>query len=689
MKHFLIFAAGLIFYSSINAQCTLNGISTNPSAPVNNELPSKTNNYFDWRQPGWQNNSSCQALNLIESPFYKTDNLEILRASKDMQPEDGWELIRREFGYTDQHALKPEIPEHTYFVLYNKFTGILRVLLKTCRGVDYNGTKITIKFEATSIFETSLLDFTSTIKPLDVTFVQNPAAQSVSVFVNDKTKWFYADFIMAYDPCTCKYKSKLNIISQLIQSSQISLQGSITGTVTSITNGQGTVANDGSYSFKDFVSSADKFAKVFSGVDEFIGKSKDVVNTLPASADKINMLSGLDKLQNGLKDNQFLKTGLKAVPWLKSALGLIDMFSGGGKTAPQLTQLMPLAVNLTAQLSGSITTSNQYHNIIFSNPGSLDAKLDPDIYSFYNEVLGVFNFVNGPKFNRYHIDNGRGVISDWYWKLSSPIKWVLNPASKLQLQDAQVAYTVQVSTTYPGATPPAVYTPGGGGSSQGFNTLLGQDPGTGKWEYSTDYVDINCLGNTNVIWVPRLATNIPQKFFLKYIINLKRVDNPNAQNVVLVLKYPIPVTEVTTVPAGTRGFDATLCPGGMISQGTITDVNTFCASAAYTMNRARGAQSDPITLALPKPVFETIKLNVSPNPSNAFFSVQLRSEKSKYVVISLINSVGQVVHTRRIENISSTNITEIIRTDKLPNGIYLIKAETENGKAIEKVIVSR
>ena len=687
MNYFLLIAS-FVVYTATKAQCIVNEISTNPSSPVNNELPSQTNFYFDWRQPSWPSNSTCEPLTLIGSPFYMIDNLEALRTSKDMQPEDGWELIRRDFGYTDQNTLKPQTPEHTYFILYNKFTGILRVLLKTCRGNDYNGLKITIKFDVTSLFQTSLLDFTSTIKPLDLTFVRNPANQSVSVYDNDDTKWFYADFLTTYDPCTCKYKSKLNIISHLIQNSQIALQGSITGTITSITNGQGTVANDGSYSFKDFVNDADKFKKVYTGVDDFINKTKEVVTSglfPPWQSNQI--LDALNNLKNGLKSNQFLKTGIAAVPWLQSALSVLELFTGGGKTAPQLTQLMPLAVNLSVQLSGTMTTSNQYHNIIFSNPGSLDAKLDPAIYPFYNEILGVFNLMNGPKFNRYHIDNGRGVISDWYWKLSSPIKWALNPASKLQIQDAQVAYLVQVSSTYPGSTPPAVYTPGGPANSQGFNTLVGKDATTGKWEYSTDYVDINCLGNTNVFWVPRLATNIPQRFFVKFIINLKRIDNPNAQNVLLVLKYPITITNVTTAPTGPKGFDATICPGGIISQATGPEINSFCNSTIYTTNRSRGLQSDPITQNS-NVIPEIIKLNVSPNPSKSFVSIQLKAENSKFVVLSIINSIGQVVHTRRIENASQININETINTDKLSNGVYLIKAETEKGKAYEKILIS-
>lgn len=106
MKRYSLIAVLSLCTFSLFAQCLKKGITTNPSAPVNPELPSKVNSYFNWTQQFLQNNSACQPRIQVESPFYKIDNLEILRASKDMLPQDGWELIRRDFGYTDQNTCK-------------------------------------------------------------------------------------------------------------------------------------------------------------------------------------------------------------------------------------------------------------------------------------------------------------------------------------------------------------------------------------------------------------------------------------------------------------------------------------------------------------------------------------------------------------------------------------------------------
>ena len=690
MKKTTLIALALLGSMKLFCQCPSNGITTDPSAPVNNQLPSKKNLYFDWRQPSWQSNTSCQPLTQIESPFFKTDNLEILRQSKDMQPEDGWELIRREFGYDDNNNIKPDVPEHSYFILYNKFTGVLRVLLKTCRVSDYSGAKITLKFDATTNYQTSLLDFTSTLKANDEPFTKNPAAQSTTVFVNDKTKWFYADFPTAYDPCTCNYQSKINIISQLIQNSSITLDGSITGTITSITNGSGTVNNSGSYSFKDFVNDADKFKKGYSSVDAFISETKNVAQTFEGP--NSDLLKGLTNLQAALKDNQFLKTGLAAVPWLKAASGLLDFFSGGGKTQPQLVQLMPLAVNLSLKVTGTITTSNQYHDIKFSTPGSLNAQNDPAIYPFYNEILGVFNLMNGPKF-QYSIYQSLPPYAYTFaytFNLKSPVKWVLNPASNLQLQDAQAAYVFL--SKYNSASPSPTIAAGRLGSLQ----LEGKDAVSGNWEYRTDYKDINALaGDDNLIYFMvqnggvDILTAPGPKAYLKLILNFKRTDNPSAQNVLLVLKYPIPLDGPYTVRSG-GGFSNPYT-GNAILQASATDINSFCSSSSYTNNRQNSSRT-PVVMTRDSvnrlDLGDSVSRYVSifPNPVSGILHIKGNMDKTHLTGIQIIGVSGGIVYSERTDLSGAVN--HDINCDKLPAGTYMVKLQyADNTHEVHKLMV--
>lgn len=663
------------------AQCIYKGITTNPAAPVNTELPSKTNLYFDWTQQYFSNNSSCQPSASIESPFFKIDNLEALRAGKDMLPIDGWELIRREFGYNDDNTVKPEAPEHTYFVLYNKFTGVLRILLKTCRGLDYNGTKITLKFDATSGFQTALLSLTDgTTEGLSTTHVPNPAAQSVSVYTNDDTKWFYADFPMAYDPCTCYNPSKLNIISNLIQTSSITLEGTTTGTLTTITNGAGSVNNDGKYTFKDFVSGAEKFQKGYNSVDDFITKTKGVTDILFGSTS--SQSNALTSFQTALKSNTFLKLGLSTVPWLKSAVGILDIFTGGGKSSPQPVQIMPMAVNLATKLSGSITTSNQYHNIIFSNPGSQNASSDPGIYPFYNEVLGIFNLLNTPTFIDDYVitQSGMWVTGSRHGlRLKEPIKWVVNPSSRLELQDAQVAYVAMPNVPTLAGEPttlPVSF------AANGFTFSEGKDATTDKWKYRTEYVNINCLGNDHNFYfvVPINPVGGLPKFFLKLILNFKKLDDPNGQNVLQVLTFPIVLEGHNfTPPPAHVPFNPSLCSGGRLVQANASDINTFCQSTIYRTNRTQRVRHDSTSV---QPA-EIVKVFVYPNPANNYFNIQFTGEEFVKDV-SLINSVGQIILNKSYNaNLRSLNI----KTDRYHNGTYILKINTHKRTLTQKIVI--
>jgi hypothetical protein len=687
MKKSVLFLAFIAFLlNQATAQCVSNGITTNPAAPINNELPSKRNIYFDWTQQFFQNNSTCQLNINVESPFYKIDNLEALRVAKDMMPIDGWELIRRDLGYYDDNTLRPDAPQHTYFILYNKYTGILRILLKACRGADYNGMKITFRFDATSSWQTALLNLTDgQIEGLNTTHTANPAAQSVATFINDDTKWFYADFPMAYDPCTCQYASKLNIITNLIQSSAINLEGTITGQITSITNGKGTVANDGKYGFRDFVNGTEKFQKTYNSVDGFITQTKIVTDAIfGAGSDQSNAVSSFE---TALKSSSFLKTGLGAVPWLKSAVSVLDIFIGGGKSAvPQPVQLMPLAVNLGLKLNGSITTSNQYHNITFTNPGSLNAKNDPSIYPTYNEVLGVFTLLNNPTFIDDWANSTSGMFvtgATHILRLKEPIKWTLNPSSRLQLQDAQVAYVASPQVPTIAGEPTTLPE---NFAVNNINVAEGKDAITGNFTYRTEYTSLSCLGNNHNFkfsW-SGLKPGVP-KMYLKFMLNFKKLDDPNGQNVLLVLTYPIAVEGRLMTTATNRThypYNYNTCVGGLITEATANDLTTFCTSTNYKTNRqmrlSDSARNNGASVT--DAGYSSIKIFPVPAADNLNVSA-----KDNILRVVISNTAGQILYSRTYAGAAHV----LINTGNFIDGTYIVKVVTTKASVSQKIIISK
>ena len=50
------------------------------------------------------------------------------------------------------------------------------------------------------------LDGVDVLMPLDQ-FTADPQVASPARFMNDPEKWFYADFLMNYDPCICEFEA--------------------------------------------------------------------------------------------------------------------------------------------------------------------------------------------------------------------------------------------------------------------------------------------------------------------------------------------------------------------------------------------------------------------------------------------------------------------------------------------------
>jgi hypothetical protein len=687
----------------------VNGISTNPVNPINNQLPSKKNTFFNWQDSIYQVQqiiSNCLRGSQMESPFYKIDNLEELRDSKDMKWEDGWELIRRGFGLTDQNTYTTDAVPHVYLVLYNKYSGILRVLLKTCRGADYNAAKITLSFNPLSQVKTDLLEISrGAVSAIDKAFTES-AFGAGSKYVNDDTKWFYADFPMMYDPCTCIYKSKLSIISQLISTSQINIEGGITGSIyTQNVGGKAQVQKPGSYNWQNFSGFVNgKLSTAHGSVNTFVTQSQLLAENI-GKIDTTNKKSALDNLGSFLKNNQFLKTGLNAVPWLKSAVSLVDIFIGGGKTTtgPQEVKLLPLSVNLTAKLNGTLSVQNQYHDIIFTNPGSKDAQLDPDAYPYYNEVLGVFNLIKNPvafrSDRRIICTNGirgTGPVDYYTYRFDADsLFYVLNGAAGLTIENMKAALVIK--TRRRGLnTNPAPANMANQQLNSSFNFFEGRDALDSTYKFRTDYFDMKCLDreifnyeestnsgaaidcNAQSNWVAN-----KDSLFLKFMINLKR-NNTTAttQNVLLVLTYPLKIV-VNATEAITPTFAT--CDSSILAPASASYVNTFCNTTNY-FSLQRQSKIIQDSVAVEKAV-EKNGIGLFPNPNNGIFTLKLKSTKSNLTSIFITDLAGRKIYSANEQSIDlSSGFTKQINVN-VKAGTYILTAITSKGRLTTKFMV--
>ena len=711
MKNKILIIISVIIATKSYAQypCT-NEISTNPLNPINSQLPSKKNTFFNWQDSIYSVqpiNTDCIRGNQMESPFYKIDNLEGLRDSKDMKWIDGWELIRRGFGLTDQNTYTTDPVPNAYLILYNKYTGILRVLLKVCRGTDYNAAKITLSFNSLSQIKTDLLELSrGSISAIDKKYSTTEYSAG-SKYVNDNTKWFYGDFPMTYDPCTCTYKSKLTIISNLIASSQISIEGGITGDIyTKDVAGKAQLQKDGSFGWKDFSGLVNgKVNTIYNSVNGFVTATQGFATNI-GNVDTVNKKSALDNLGNFLKNNQFLKAGLNAVPWLKSAVGLIDIFTGGGKTSsgPQEIKLLPLSVNLSVKLNGTISTANPYHSIIFTNPGSKDVQLDPDVYPYYNEVMGVFNLIKPPVVFRgttstacYDVRRSYQSSTVYNFRFDADsFFYVLNPAPRLTIQNMQGAILVK-ATKDVNNTPTTNMANASLNSS--FPVFEGKDAITGEYIFRSDYFDMKCLDRQILKYVKKNSLcsssytsnhswwNINyDTLFLKLMINLKRNNaTSTTQNILVVLTYPVRIVN-NILLYNTPTF--VTCDSLILPAATSTFVNTFCNSTTYNnLDRQSRIYIDSISL-LTK--IEKDGIVVYPNPNSGLFTVKLKEQDGLLDLFYITDILGRRVFSSNQSNVN-LNSNGLIRqlSVNLKNGIYILTAITSKGRLKTRFVITK
>ena len=114
----VLFLSALLFQCIIcfsQSACDINQISTNPNSPENPLEPDYLNQ-FDWTtsNPNYQINSECNPNSFTTNPF-ESNQYELLplSLSKDMQPEDGWEMIAYNLGYDNNNLPLLARPEHT------------------------------------------------------------------------------------------------------------------------------------------------------------------------------------------------------------------------------------------------------------------------------------------------------------------------------------------------------------------------------------------------------------------------------------------------------------------------------------------------------------------------------------------------------------------------------------------------
>jgi len=708
-------------------------ITTAPGSAVNTQKPTLVN-HFDWTQPSFPLYAEQLTSTSITSPFYQgpwNSNVANLVDSKDRLAADGWELINADFGYNNNGTPASQRVMDPKLLLYNKYTGTLRLFFAKGHTTtsDYNFIKITLSFTGASgeyAFNTFTLSNTGILFPLDQTDAKTTPAkfQFMQDFQQTPANWVYTDFPMHYDPCTCLFKSKIQIQISYLTKADVNLTGTFTGKLAAIENGQGSITGPSGFNV-GFGDIGKGISKAFKSADEFINDTKKESTNGGA----------LESLRSELKSSSFLKGLFSSVPFIDGAMSVLDFFTGGGKSAgPTEVKLTPTSIDLSGTITGTITNEVINATGIFITPGSDPTGSDDTKYPLFNMPMGVFTLTKAPKLKWYTSVLEDGSSENYFYDIirndlvfdrsQDPIfEYALNPGSGLHIKEAEAALVFEYY--YPGYYPSVTaitptWTKGYDERTPPYashKTLVyeASDPAKKIHRFRTEYKPINCwtgnvlnfeTGNSsdadNTDFIPHV--------YLKVKLNLEK-NVGTGQNVLLVQTYEISgriqridwdvVRNVPYTPYPSTGdfnikaepVQNTCANSGASSNfkpATFASISSICNSTNYRNKHINTSMAKPSrtgTASNLDPLLESKMGVVYPNPSAGQLSLRtsLVFTKEKVSVMDISSRKVQVSGLQ-LNQVSDGTLLEM-NVNNLPSGIYFIAIQAVDGKpAIYKFV---
>lgn len=444
------------------------GVSTNPDSPI--QQGNCSTNTFDWRvvdyvAPYYKGDPNLPNHNEIRSPFYKNNgaidelwNGFAYANAQDMLPEDGWELVVD--GITQAASGTPLRSENiAYFVLYNKFTATLRVFAAHYNVGDNDYMVIYLKFSNSGNNNmTGLLNPTQQIaQALDEAAIAQVQANA-KLGGNNALHFFYADFPMGYDPCTCIFdKGNLKVEFKAINKQTLNIVGRSWGLsqyLADIENGEhdaitpeyltnvynnNTQAEAGQVifnTFNDLVEHYEDQKKVEKDLEEQYQAYKDVQNVLTIAGTIAGGSPKIDKF-----DLKVISGPLKGAAKFVEVLGApLKKKLDAAEEAVELKGKVRM-MHSEMTLSGTIVDETDKGDFSFLLPGRKNNETkcnDPILgyqYPYYDEVLGRFALLETPKATVTPLNNavGEGIQID-----RNSIKYMFNPAALINEEKTQI-----------------------------------------------------------------------------------------------------------------------------------------------------------------------------------------------------------------------------------------------------------
>lgn len=344
---------------------------------------------FDWENADWMPTPPQQAK--IPSPWIgqgsiaSTFGIEIVNDRKKI---DGWELLYNSFNIEESSLVNP------YFILYNKYRGIMRIFFYTTTSFVASSSYIQDGISIISDREISLLNFLGE-DFIDTTnnkmqYCQMQPTPPDGSFPLASNRWYMLQYELAYDAhiSDIPYSSiQLNWTLNYYNVQNISLGGTSVGEL------NGVIGSSSKSNIFSALMGVGKTAAT--GALAGIGLNTISKNTLNSTAgeNKLGLPKDIFKnLSSGISNALSGATGNLA----KMGANLLSAIVGGSSTSGPIP--VCFTFNTQIELQGRGTEGGAFPStpVSFWCPGT---NIPPNAIGYiplYNKSLGVLNFEGQP-----------------------------------------------------------------------------------------------------------------------------------------------------------------------------------------------------------------------------------------------------------------------------------------------------
>lgn len=433
-------------------------ISTDPRNPSNTERANMENN-FNWMDDvitvyhldgGAYNNGVGNPIEMLNPFFTEHEYLNHINffnlneedetpEALDFHPEDGWELIKKHNGLQQNEVDVVSTADNRvgpYFILYNKYTSVIRVF-GALANIGDKTIEIIIKYSNNSgkTYSGVLGRYTGKMDALDKNTKVIKVAQGADATIAGR--FFTADFKAYYDPCICENRQSFVFDFDSKTDGTISLEGRLIATEVPL-DGTG---NSPLLNGRDFLNAVylDDFTvnggmQTYNNIDALVERFKTpetgLLEGLAMDAFGIVLDKASGKLDDMLGDvasklltrdfgGQEVFPGVTLQDTLSVSMGVVgslaDQFSSGLFSKPTIPNISFIEGEMV--MSGTVEHTSGLGAVDFelAVPGSKYTNnsyyTNDKHYPVYNEALGTFALLETPMVK---LDDASYIEKEWW-----------------------------------------------------------------------------------------------------------------------------------------------------------------------------------------------------------------------------------------------------------------------------------